>query len=225
MTLQIGVHRRGLEHGVVIEALEQLQQPLWRLLRCFEVADGCPVGGLLLAALIREHGALGHLLAAHGHAHAAGARLADAGAAAADRCRAAQDHCRSRQDLGVLQLLAQPHEMPSGDMAALVREDADDLVRGLGVDQRSGVHEDVLAVRHEGIERPLADQHDLDGAGAQACRLGDRLQIVAHQLLDLGIADDRRPLGLRNGRNRRDRKTHAEGRGECRTAKPWSKNP
>ncbi len=218
MALQIGVDRRGLEHGVVVEAAEERQQALRRLLRGFEIAHGGPIGRLLFAALVGEHAALGDLLAADRDTHAARTRFTHPGAGAADGGSAAQDHRGGRHNLGVLQLLAQAHQMPAGDVAALVREDADDLVGSFGVDERAGVHEDVLAVGHESIERARADQHDLDRASAQAGCLGDRLQIVAHELFDLGIADKRRALVLGGGRQRQGGDAQAQCRHEGGTA-------
>ncbi len=43
-------------------------------------------------------------------------------------------------------------EMPAGDMAGFVRDDADHLVGCLGVDESAGIHEDAVAVEHEGVE-------------------------------------------------------------------------
>ena len=50
------------------------------------------------------------------------------------------------------QLLAQLCQMAAGDMAGLVREHADDLVRRLRFHQRAGIDEDAAAVDDEGVE-------------------------------------------------------------------------
>ena len=81
--------------------------------------------------------------------------------------------------------------MSAGEVAGFVRDDADHLVRRLGVDQRAGVHDHAAAARHEGVELPVLHNDDLGVARADAGGAEDRRGIVAQQLLDLGIADDR----------------------------------
>ena len=54
-------------------------------------------------------------------------------------------------------LLAQARQMAAGEVAGLVRQHADDLVRRLGIEQRAGVDEDVAAVHHEGVEAAVVD--------------------------------------------------------------------
>ena len=55
---------------------------------------------------------------------------------------------------------------------------------------------DHLSARHEGVDRRIVDEHDIDIAGAQACRLHQRFGHVLQQCLGLGIAQD----ALRHGR-------------------------
>ena len=86
--------------------------------------------------------------------------------------------------------------MPAGDVAGLVREHADDLVRRLRIHQRAGIDEDAAAVGHEGVEGALVDDDDLDVLLGQTGRLQNRLGVFAQELLDLGVADDRRALAL-----------------------------
>ena len=101
--------------------------------------------------------------------------------------------CASRE------LLAQAQQMSAGKVAGFVGEHADDFVRRLGFEQRAGVDEDMAAVHDEGIEAAVVE-HDRRGCSACARPGGvqDRRRIVAQQLLDLGVADDRqatrRPL-------------------------------
>ena len=64
--------------------------------------------------------------------------------------------------LGIGELLAQLRQMAAGDVAGLVREHADDLVRRLGFEQRAGIDEDVPAVHDEGVEGAVVDDDDLD---------------------------------------------------------------
>ena len=83
----------------------------------------------------------------------------------------------------------------AGDMAGLVRDDADDLVGRLGLQQRAGVDEHAAA-GDEGVEARIVDQNDVDAGFRQARGLEDRPRIVAHQRLDLGIAHDRHILRI-----------------------------
>ena len=89
------------------------------------------------------------------------------------------------------QLLAQSRQMSAGDVAGLVREHADDLVRRLRFHQRAGVDEDAAAVGDEGVERAVVDDDDLDVLLGEPGGAQDRLGVFAQQLLDLGVADDR----------------------------------
>ncbi len=50
--------------------------------------------------------------------------------------------------------------MAAGQVAGLVREHADDLVRRLGVEQRAGIDEDVAAVHDEGVEGAVVEDDD-----------------------------------------------------------------
>ena len=52
--------------------------------------------------------------------------------------------------------------MPAGDVAGLVRQHADDLVRSLRIEQRASVDEDAAAIHHEGVEAAVVDDGDLD---------------------------------------------------------------
>ena len=65
--------------------------------------------------------------------------------------------------------------MPARDVAGFVRDDADDLVRRLGVDQRAGVDEHAPAVGDERVEAAVAQDDDLDRAPVRpaAAKIGD----------------------------------------------------
>ncbi len=79
--------------------------------------------------------------------------------------------------------------MAAGDVAGLVRDHADDLVRRLGLQQRARVDEHAAA-GDEGVEARIVDQDDVDARFRQAGGLEDRPRVVAHQRLDLGVAHD-----------------------------------
>ena len=52
--------------------------------------------------------------------------------------------------------------MTAGDMAALMRDHADDLIGCLGVHQRAGMDEHVVPVDDEGVEGAVVDDVDVD---------------------------------------------------------------
>ena len=148
-----------------------------------------------------------------------------------DRAADAEHHGDDRCRLRLRKLLAQARQMSAGDVAGFVREHADDLVRHLRVDQRAGVDEDAPAVHHEGVERAVVDDGDLDVLLGEAGGAQDRLGVVAQQLLDLGVADDRqsRRQALRARRRRRDgdgrRQRDRERRQQRERARGWRPPP
>ena len=89
------------------------------------------------------------------------------------------------------QFLAQARQMAAGNVAGLVGEHADHLVRRLRLHQRAGIDEDAPAVGDEGVEGAAVDDHDLDVLLRQPGRLQERLGVVAQQLLDLRVPHDR----------------------------------
>ena len=82
-------------------------------------------------------------------------------------------------------------QMSAGQMAGFVRKHADHFVRRLGVEQCAGIDENVAAVHHKGIEGAVVEHDDLDVLLRKTGGLEDRRCVIAHQLLDLGVADQR----------------------------------
>ena len=86
--------------------------------------------------------------------------------------------------------------MPADDVAGLVGDHSDDLVRRLGVHQRADVEEHATAIGHEGVEGAVPDENDLDRAPLDAGGREDRIGVVAQQILDLGVPDEGWPALL-----------------------------
>ena len=63
---------------------------------------------------------------------------------------------------------AQLAQVAAGDMAGLVGQHADDLVRRLRIHERAGIDEDALGIDHEGVEAAVVDDDDADVALAEA---------------------------------------------------------
>ena len=103
--------------------------------------------------------------------------------------------------------------MTAGEVAGLVREHADDLVRRLRLQDRAGIDEDAAAVSDEGVEADIVDDHHLDVLLLEACGAQDRAGVVAQQLLGLGVTDQR-DAALRHGRHRRSRSRQGGGERE-----------
>ena len=88
--------------------------------------------------------------------------------------------------------------MTAGDMAALMRNHADDLIGSLRIHQRAGMDEHVVPVDDEGVEGAVVDDVDVDRLSAQSGGVKDRLGIGLDQAFRLGIADH--AGGVRGGR-------------------------
>ena len=85
--------------------------------------------------------------------------------------------------------LAQLGQMSAGDVAGLVRDDADHLIGRVGLLQGAGVDEDVAAVEHEGVVAVVPDDAHGHASTAEACGAEDGTRVVLQQVLDLGVAD------------------------------------
>ena len=62
----------------------------------------------------------------------------------------------------VRQFLTQLGEMATGDVAGLMREHANQLIGGLGINDRARIDEDAAAIDDEGVERAVIDDDDTD---------------------------------------------------------------
>ena len=59
--------------------------------------------------------------------------------------------------------------MAAGDMAAFVRDHADDLIGSLCIHQGAGMDKGTVPIDDEGVEGAVVDDVDVDGLSAQAC--------------------------------------------------------
>ena len=197
MRLRIGIGVARDEHDLFGEALERLVHALRRLAGLVQIAHRRAVGAFFLLALIGEHVAADDFLrrAERGRAGVAEAvvRVA-AGGGAGDDGANAEDRREDHLGLRPRELLAQLGQMAAGDMPGLMREHADDLVRRLRFHQRAGIDEDAAAVDDEGVEGRLVDDDDLHVLLGETGGAQQRRGVVAQQLLDLRVADDRRAL-------------------------------
>ena len=80
--------------------------------------------------------------------------------------------------------------MAAGDMAGLVRDHADDLVRIVGLGQKPAIDEHVVALRHEGVDLVAGDQMQLDGRGRNARRLEQWRGVDADGIFDFRVTQD-----------------------------------
>ena len=179
--------------NLVGEALERLVHALGGLLGGGEIFHAGTVGGVLLRAHVRQERVLQHRLRRGQRRNADLVGAGDAAAGGRHQRAGAQDHRQDRLRGGGLNLLAHARQMTAGDVAGLMGEHADHLIRRFGFHQRAGIDEDAPSVRHEGVERAMVDDDDLDVLLGEAGGAQDRLRIFAQQLFDLGVADDRGP--------------------------------
>ena len=222
MRLQVGIHVARLIEDLVGEPLEGLVHALGRLAGRGQKLDAGAVGLVLLGAHVGEQRVLdrGGRPGDRGGASLAHARAA--AAAGGDHRADAQDHGDDRLRGRGRHRLAQSRQMAAGDVAGLVREHADDLIWRFRFHQRAAIDEDAAAVGDESVERAIVDDDDLDVLLGEAGAAQDRLGIFPQQLLDLGVADDRRALlRLRGnaGANERSRRHHGD------KARRWRRPP
>jgi hypothetical protein len=200
----------------------------WRLQR--RIVLLVPIGTGTRHFLQRGDAFGGHRMRAHisqQRAHDRGLRRSDGRAAdIAAAGTPARDHGadagEQRDDRGSLrrgELLAQPQQMAARQMAGFMREYANDLVGCLGVKQSAGIDEDMTPVHDEGVEGAVAEHNHPHVLLREPRHLEDRLRIVAHQLFDLGVADDRQAArDILLGARRFDLRGQdaGGGKGKCR---------
>ena len=107
-----------------------------------------------------------------------------------DRRSGAQHHRDDALDAGVAHRLLGAGQMAAGDMAGLVRQHAEQLVRGFGAHDQAGIDEFVLPAGDEGIELLVLDQIDVQRARLEPRRLPDRRHHRPDIGLDLGVPDE-----------------------------------
>ena len=144
MGLQVGILQLGQQQLLVLEAVEQVEQPLRRPVVGIENHHRALVGRLLHAAGEAKQVAHRHLLAADADADARAVTRADRGGGA-------DQHGGDRLDHRVAHRLGQLSEMAAADMAGLVRQHADDLERRPGLGQQAAVDEQPVAGADEGV--------------------------------------------------------------------------
>jgi hypothetical protein len=83
----------------------------------------------------------------------------------------------------------------AGDVAGLVRQDANNLVGVLRFEDEARVDEDVLPAGDKGVNRWIVDNIDVDVSGIEARRLEQRIGVDAQRVLDLRVADQRLRCG------------------------------
>ena len=139
----------------------------------------------------------------------------------------ADEQGNDRGHLRIRQLLAYLGQMPAHDVSGLVGEDANDLVGRLRLHQRAGIDEDVVRVHHECVERSFVDDDNVDVLVAKAGDFQNRAHVIAQQLLDFGVADDRNAgVGRRFLRSHRDaRERHGNSGQQRHGARNWPRAP
>src|SRR5262245_50281591 len=154
-----------------------------------EENDGSLVGRRLFVLSVGENHAQRRVGSAIGGAHAELPKTALA-------CCSARCHSRKAEELEhqcggfrSRDLISEPGEMAAGDMAALMRYHADDLIGGLRIHYGTGMDEHVVPVDDEGVKGSVVDDMNVDRLSAQACGVEDRLGVGLDQAFRLGITD------------------------------------
>jgi hypothetical protein len=181
--LQIGILVGAEQVFLAFELLEELQHAAGRLVRFVEEAHARLVGGRFLGPAVLQEVSGRDSLADRGCTHA------DARIAGGDAGAEAQQQCRDRFDGRVMQLVLDADQMAVGDVAGLVGDHADHLVRRIGAHQQPGVDEHVHAGGDEGVDLVVLDQMHLDRLGIQSGHAEQRIGIGADRILDFRVAD------------------------------------
>ena len=154
MGAQIRILTDPGEHLLTLKDLEELKEPARRLAACIQKGHGRVIGGSLLRYRILHEGAFRDTLGAE-QGPAAPA------APARDRGSGGEHHRDDSFDAGVPRRLLKAGQVPSGNMAGLMREHPDQLVRSFGAHDQSAVDEFVLAAGDEGIDLFVFDEIDV----------------------------------------------------------------
>ena len=201
MGAQIGVLARSGKKLLSLQDLEKTQKTAGRHAGPVEKGQGGLVGRGLLAHRILHIGPLRHALGPE-----------ERRAASADyRRRGAQHHRDDALDAGIAHRLLGAGQMAAGDMAGLVRQNAEQLVRGVDAHDQAGVDEFVLPGGDKGIELLVLDQIDVERARLEPRRLPDRRHHRSDLGLDLGVPDE----GLGRGGS-------CDGQQARQQRSPWS---
>ncbi len=179
-----------------------------------EEGDGGLVGRGLLVLPVGKHHAHRGVGAAEGGAHAKLTDIAGAGHGTRGHGGEADDLHHQRGGLRFRYLRPQPRQMAAFDVAAFVRDHADQLIGRLCIHDRAGMHEHVVAVDDEGVEGAVVDDVDIDVLRAEPGGFKDRLRIGPQQRFRLSVADQ--PGGVRRGgRHQRQREASDGGAAEA----------
>ena len=192
MGQHIGADKAGGGDALVGQGLEQVEHALARLAGLAEKGGGGLVRRGLLGPGIGEQAALRHALAAHHQRLAALGRRGVPGHGGADHGGGTEQGRGDRHVAGLAELVVHARKMAAGDVARLMRQHADHLVRRLGLLQQPGMDEDALAFRHEGVDGRAVDQIHMDRAGGETRHPEDVAGVNPQQPLDFGVADEGR---------------------------------
>ena len=191
MVLHVRIDVSRLEHQFVGEALERVVHALRRLAGLGQETHAGAVGVFFLGALVGEQRCANIGLRRLERSRRRCCPCCVAGTGARRQRADAEQHGDDRGGLRVGEFLAHLGQMPADDVSGFVGKDADDLVGRLRFHQRAGIDEDVMRVHHEGVERSVVDDDNVDVLVAKPGDLENGLRVIAQQLLDLGVANDR----------------------------------
>ncbi len=188
----IGVHARGHQPVLPAEKLEHLKNRGRIAARGGHVAKAGLVGACLLGAAVGEQRAFGRLSGAGGDG--------EAGRGVAAHCRrSGADHADQRHAARALHRLIAAGRMAAGDASRFMGDHGAQLVDRLEPGEKSGVEEDVLPARHEGVQIAVIDDVDVHRGRAETGGAEDRVGDLLQRALDLGVADEALGRGRRHG--------------------------
>ena len=177
---------------LVLQLLEEFQAALATHPGLAEVGCAGQVGSRFLGAAEGEIGAQRRLLT--------GRDDAQAGIARANRDRGDAKHQAEDRDHGrLVGAFAAADGVATGNMAELMRDDALQLADIVRRGEQPAVDVDHLALRDEGVDLGIVEQHHADALGVEPGGGNQRIADILEQQFGLAVAQQR----LRRGRLRR----------------------
>ena len=208
MRARIGVLPVCGQQFLVAHRREEVEHALAGLPRALQESRARLVGACFLFAREGEEAPCRDVLAAHDERHA---RIALAGG---DRAHA-QDHRGDHRHAHALEFLAPLHEMAARHVPRFMRDHADEFRRRIHNGDEAGMHEELLPVRHEGVEVLVVHEMDFHRARIDSRSQEHGVGIFPQHGLGFGIADDRDAALRRRGQGG----VEAHSRARCQGAK------
>jgi len=203
MADRVGVSEPGGEQLLVLKLPEGFKHAATGLFGLFKIGDRGTVRRGFFTALIGKQCPLRGRCSALDDADASADHVAFTGGRTGGTGRSAKQRGENGDCLGLRQGIAEPGQVPSGNVGGFVGEHADDFVRRFRLHQDADIDEYAATIDDKGVETGVSDQDDVDVRTAEAGRLENRRGITSQQCFCLGIAHQGKGAHLGKDRSKR----------------------